>query len=339
MNIENLTIVTVIIFLIIVWGMWILWWKFYTQRKLLAQKYSLLFWKDNSIYTKYIAYFTSLILITLGIFTIQYTSKSSSDKSWNWVDIAFVLDVSKSMNSLDYQNDEYYISRLDYTKELLSDYIIAHPENRYWLVIFAWDAVSASPLTTDHSTFLTFLEGIDYTNLSVQWTNLEKAIELGIQRLFVWVQNTDEERSKALILLSDWWDEGDRVDLDYIKKTLQNKPLSTMVIGVGKKSWAKIPDGRDRFWRIRFQKYQWKEVVTKLNSALLKDVAQAINGPYITIDNLNSWKKIEKNLESLEKKALTLHSSGEKKDASRWLAILALLCFLFWLLYSPQPKK
>ncbi len=335
MQLTSLHSLTVSLFIIIV-----LWWSillflFFTKREKLKQKYFLLFNQSKYYYIRYIFLLLSLVIISFWLFGIKYWEKSEKQKV-NWVDIAFVVDVSKSMNALDFKDGEYSISRLNFTKALIADYIWKNPENRYWLVIFAWDAISSSPLTTDHSTFLTFLQNVNYKNLNKQGTNLEKAVELWVSRLFS--QKDDDNRAKVLVLLSDWWDSDTEVDFDYISHQVEEKDITSFVVGIWKTFWAKIPDGQDVFWNISYQKYKWKDVITKLNSSLLKKLSSSIHWNYIKADSISDLETVQKAIWNLEKKAIEVAGGMNKKDAGRILGIISFILFLLYVFFYKGLK-
>ncbi len=331
MQLTNFHLLSISIFIIIVLWWAILLFLFFKKRERLKQKYFLLFNQSKYYYIKYIFLLLSLITISFWLFGIKYWEKSEKQKV-NWVDIAFVVDVSKSMNALDFKDWQYSVSRLDFTKALIANYIWKNPENRYWLVIFAWDAISSSPLTTDHSTFLTFLQNVDYKNLNKQWTNLEKAVELWISRLFS--KKDENNRAKILILLSDWWDSDTEVDFDYISSQIKWKNISSFVVGIWKTSWAKIPDGQGWWWNIIYQRYKWKEVITKLNSSLLKKLTSSVSWNYIKADQISDLETVQKAIWNLEKKAIEVAGGINKKDAGRILGIISLFFLLLYLLHN-----
>lgn len=327
MTLTNFNITSILIFLAIIISFSFFAYIFFKKREKLKKKYFLLFSQNKNYYYKYIFLFISLFIILFWIFEIKYWKKEEKTKV-NWVDIVFVLDVSKSMNAYDFNKWTYNISRLNFSKSLISNYISKNLNNRYWLVIFAWDAISSSPLTTDYSTFLTFLQNVDYRNLSKQWTNLEKAMLLWVNRLNK--SNSDTKRAKVLILLSDWWDKWDKVDFDYIN-WIVTKDITSFILWIWKTTWARIPIGQDPFWNIRYQKFKWIEVITKLNEANLKKLASTISGKYLKVDNINDLEQVSKEINKLEKKAILLTQWKNKKDFSRFLAMLSLVFFILYL--------
>ena len=331
MQFDNLHFSEVLIFITIVLIFSIFFYAFYKKREKLKKKYVLLFDQNNIFYIKYLFLLGAFIILLFSIFKPVYLSENIESEK-NWIDIVFVLDVSKSMNALDYINSWKQISRLDFSKNLIWNYVVNNPENRYWLVIFAWEAVSSLPLTTDNSIFLSLLSWVDYRNLNEQWTNLSEAIEFWYDRLL----SSSEDRSKAIFLLSDWAD--DDLKLDFSDKVLENYDIENIIIWIWSKNWAKIPKNIDLFWRVSYEKYNWEDVVTKLNNSALKKIASILDWEYLEFDDVNDLWDIEKILSNLEKKAINIWDITNKKDLSRILSILSMILFLIYLILNFNPS-
>lgn len=295
--------------------------KFFYFKK----KYNLLFKNTrNNIFSILFIILTIFILL-FWIFDFKWWEKKVQNEL-NWLDIVFVLDVSKSMNALFYEDWNYYYSWLDTAKTLMSDFVSKHLNDRFGLVIFAWDAISSTPLTTDHSTFLTFLENVDYRNLNEQWTNIEKAIKLWVERF-----NYSEDRAKVMIVITDWADEDVKIDYSAIEWYIEDKNISNYVIWIWTNKWWKIPV--KSFWRgnITYQKYKWKDVVIKINKKTLLELAKKLDWQYLATDDLND---IDKNLEKLEKNVLQAWEVTEKASLTRYIALLAFIFFIFYFIFS-----
>jgi len=333
MNFTNTNILSLSIFFGITLFFIFLMYLFFIKREKLKKKYFLIFNQNKGFYIKYIFLFFSLLIILFSVFNIKYLWKTEK-QSINGIDIVFVLDISKSMNSIDFWEGNNLFSRLDFSKILISKYISNNPQNRYGLVVFAWEAMSLSPLTTDHSTFLTFLQNVSYKNLNIQWTNLEEAFKLWVQRLSK--SNSEDDRSKALILLSDWADKDTIVDFKNISNTLKDKNIASLILWIWKKDWAKIPISQDFRWRITYQKYKWDFIITKLNSTLLSELANKINWDYLIIDNIDKLNKISSKIQKLSTKALEISWIQKQKDIWRFLAILSMILFILFLFYNKR---
>ena len=76
------------------------------------------------------------------------------------VDIMLLLDVSGSMQSLDFRLENLPASRVDVVKSVVRRFIVARPNDRIGLTIFAGFPYLVSPVTLDHAWLLGNLERI-----------------------------------------------------------------------------------------------------------------------------------------------------------------------------------
>lgn len=284
-------------------------------------------------YLKYIFLFLAFFTASLSIFGIKYGQKEESSES-KWVDIIFTLDVSKSMNVADFNDWNNYYTRLDLVKKSIASFVQNHPQDRFWLVIFAWEAVSTVPLTNDHDLFLTFLDWVDYKNLVKQWSDFVDAISKWSLRF------TDKDRSKVMIFISDWWDPGDNINssaLETIKN--QNKWINYFVVWVWSKDWWKIITWQDVFGRLEYQTYNWQDVISKINIPNLKEIAWALDAPFIQVKNIDDMNSLNGKIDSLNKTVLKKNVYWELADYSRNLAFVSFILFLIFLgLYLLNDK-
>ena len=314
---ENLNTLSFLMFLLLNVFFVVLFFLFYKKREKLKSKYVLLFNQNKNFYIKYIFLFFSFFVLSLSLFEIKVETEIM--KTYSNVDLVFTLDVSQSMNSLDYKKDSNQISRLDHSKEFIKKYIRENPENRYSLVIFAWDAISVVPLSENHSHLLWSLVSIDYKKVLKQWSDLQKAINSSLDRLY----SSNPDNKKIMILLSDG---GDKTSTKINEFDEGN--LSSFVVWVWKKTLSKIPIGINAFWKIIYKRYNWKYVETNLNEKSLKDIASEINWIYSSINNFEHKNSFSFN---------DISSSSweyENKDFSR---ILSIIWFLFFLIYLIFP--
>jgi len=298
--------------------------KVFTKYIFFKKHNKLLFVKHS--YLKYIILLLACVIVSFGLFDIKRWNVPIDVES-NGVDIVFVLDVSKSMNALDFKEGNSLYGRLDAAKSLISNFVASHSEDRVGLIVFAWDAISMSPLTLDHDTFLTFLHNVDYRNLTVQGSNIEKALSLAVDRFA-----TSEERSKVIITISDGWDEEDVINSQFLSSLFTKQNIINFVVGIGTTNWAKIPVGQSPFGEIYYQTYQNQEVVTYLNDGNLKQIAKSIDWEYLQIKTLQDLSKFNNQIDTLEKKALDHQTWKEKQDGRRNLAIVGMIIFSLYLL-------
>jgi len=315
---------SVFIFLFLLWLVVLLFANYYFKNLKFKNKYKL-FFSENKNYISYIFLFLSFFVLLFWLFDFKWGEKQLENQS-EGLDVVFVLDVSKSMNVLDYNDNKYRYSRLDTAKTMISDYVSKNIEHRYWLIVFAWDAISVSPLTTDQNSFLTFLENVDYRNLATQWSDFVKAIDLWVKRF------NNDDRSKVMIMLSDWWDTDDKIDYSSIKSIVKDKNINSFVFWIWTNNWWNIPIWQDVFWETIYQKYKWEYVESKLNESNLEKIADSLEGKYFKADNLD---KISSYIDSLDKTIIEASKNiSEKIDWTRYLSFIA---FIFFILYLFSP--
>ena len=186
------------------------------------------------------------------------------------VNMAFVLDVSKSMSVVDIEQSSMYTSRILAAKKLIASYITSHPENKYALSIFAGGSDRSLPFTTDTNLFLTLLSGASSKNIAEGGTNIVAAMHDALLNF------SPEEESWVIVVMTDGGDDPLRENMKEIYTTLQDKHIAVMVVWVWTSQGGYIPIGKDAFWDVAYKVYQWKRVVSNLNQSFLKSLANAL---------------------------------------------------------------
>lgn len=321
MQVFNLNFFSILIFLFINWIFIYIFYKFYKNQKFFWQKFSNFFsWKK--IFLQFIFLYLSFFLIFLSIFSFKYFSKD--EVKWKWIDVVFVLDVSKSMNAIDIKWERWIYSRLDFAKKVISDFVLKNSENRFSLIIFAWESKSSLPLTNDKNLFLKFLESVDYKNFENQWSDFWKALELANSRTLY-----SEEKNKAIIFISDWWENEDFIFEEISKQKMKNN--SYFVLWVWTETWWKIILWQDFFWRAEYQKYNWSDVLVKINEENLKKIAETLDGKYFKIEEISDLEKIWNEFSKIEKNIFEKNFEDGFRSFSRifwFFSFFFFVCFL-----------
>ncbi len=316
MQILNLNFLSVIFYLIVSIFIIFMFFVFLKKQIFINKNYPWIA-KGKYFYVKYIFLLLSFFVIFLSIFQIKVSK--NTEQSWKWIDIVFVLDVSKSMNVADISDTKFKYTRLDFSKKAISNFVVKNPQNRYSLVIFSWEAISSIPLTNDKNVFLTLLENVDYRNLLVQWSNFKDALNLANKRF-----DKNDKTWKVIVFISDWAD-GERPNFEGI----YDKNIVYFVSWVWTQKWWKIIIWRDVFWDIKYQKYKWEYVISKLNTKNLEKLAKVLNWNYEILKNTWDLTKFQDNIDSLEKKSLKL----SRESLISISGILGFISFFFFMLF------
>ena len=186
-------------------------------------------------------------------------------------------------------------SRLDKSKQIISQVIKELGNDRIGVVAYAGSAFPVLPLTTDYGVAKMFVQSMNPGMVSSQGTSLEEAIKIS-ESYF----DEKSKTSKLVILISDGEDhsEGAKTTAEEATKA----GLKILTIGVGTAKGGPIPLKRNGVVE-SFQRDRQNEVViTKLNEASLQQIAKATKGNYINGRSTKEVIDFVKNaLENIEK--------------------------------------
>ena len=176
------------------------------------------------------------------------------------------------MNAMDVQP-----SRLSKVKFELKNIVEAFNSDRIGLIMFSSEAYLQCPLTYDNNALNLFIQTLNTEMVPNYGTDFGPPLEMALDKF------TDEDtivtRSKAkiVILISDGEDFGDNTS--QIAEDLEGDGISLFTLGVGTKQGSKIPI-RTGF---KLDK-NGNEVVSKLNSRSLEELADDTDGDYFEIN-------------------------------------------------------
>jgi Ca-activated chloride channel family protein len=242
------------------------------------------------------------------------------------LDVVFTVDVSKSMNALDFSKKGEYVSRLDATKFLVENFVSGRSGDRVGLVEFAGEGFVASPLTLDHTVFLSFLGNISSDDLGKQGTNLAEAIDMSIARLDIQSEG-DEVGGKAIILFSDG-DETITSDAKQMAQMAKERGIKIFTVGIGSQKGSPIPVGQDAFGNIQYKQYKGETVLSALNPQPLKEIAEITGGEYFHAQDVGDLKQLTKQLNDLPTKIIDEENITPYKERYFVFALLGTILFI-----------
>ena len=259
-----------------------------------------------------------LVFTAIGLFAVllarpQLGSKLETVKR-KGVEVMIALDISNSMLAQDVQP-----SRLEKAKRLISKLVDGMENDKVGMIVFAGDAFTQLPITSDYISAKMFLESINPSLISKQGTAIGAAISLAARSF-----TPQEGVGRAIVVITDGENhEGGAVEA---AKEAAKKGIQVNVLGVGLPDGAPIPiEGSNDFRRDR----EGNVIVTRLNEAMCQEIAKVGNGIYVRVDNSNSAQKainqeINKMAKSdVESKVYTEYN--EQFQVIAWMILLLLL--------------
>ena len=183
-------------------------------------------------------------------------------------EVMIALDVSNSMLAKDYSPN-----RLERAKLAISRIVDKLDGDRIGLVLFAGTSFVQLPITTDYVSAKMFLNSISTSSIPVQGTAIGDAINTCIRSF-----SAQSEKSRAIIVITDGENHEDN-PVDAAKQAAE-MGIQVYAIGVGSAEGQPIPMNGELL-----KDSKGNIVVTKLDEATLRDIAEAGGGAYVRAGN------------------------------------------------------
>jgi Ca-activated chloride channel family protein len=185
-------------------------------------------------------------------------------------DLVVALDVSDSMLCEDLRP-----SRLTRSTEALIRLLPQLEGNRVAVVVFAGEAYSLVPLTTDLSAVAVFLEGVGPGMVALPGSNLQRAAE-GALRLL-----PPEGEGRVLMLFTDG--ENLQGDVSAATNALSEAGVGLLGVVAGTERGGPIPE-RDERGGVHYKRDQnGQPVVTRAHPEVLGEIADMVDGEVVSL--------------------------------------------------------
>jgi len=264
---------------------------------------------------KYLLQVVAFIFLVIVLARPQYGSKMEEVKR-KGVEVIIALDVSNSMLAEDIQP-----SRLERAKQAITRLAESLSEDKIGLVVFAGDAYTQIPVTTDYVSAKMFLSTISPDMVPKQGTAIGSAISLAMKSF-----SPGKDKSRAIILITD----GENHEDDPVAKAKEAAAEGIVIYTVGIGSAEGVPiqvtvDGKKDFMKDR----DGNTVITKLDENILKEIAVAGNGKYVRASNSNiGLDQVFSDIRAMKKQELEGKIYTEYNDQFQIFAGIALFFLL-----------
>ena len=257
--------------------------------------------------------FGAITMVIIVIAGPQFGSKLETAKRQG-VEIMVCLDVSNSMLAEDVQPN-----RLAKAKQMLSRLTDDFTNDKLGLIVFAGDAFTQLPITSDYVSAKMFLSSINPSMVSTQGTAIGAAINLAMRSF-----TPSETSDKAIILITD----GENHEDNAVEAAAAaaEKGIHVNIIGMGDPKGSPIPiDENSNYMKDR----EGNVVITKLNEQMCQEIAAAGHGIYARADNTNSaLRALQKEIEKMNKSELdskVYSEYDERFQTFAWMALILLI--------------
>ena len=249
-----------------------------------------------------------LIFLTLAIARPQLTLKEEEVKA-EGIDIMLAIDLSSSMLAKDFEPD-----RLEVSKQVAIDFVKKRPYDRMGLAVFAGEAFTQCPLTTDQTILTDFMETLAVGTLA-DGTAIGMGLATAVNRL-----KDSESKSKIVILLTDGVNNTGYIDPQTASEIAEEYDVKVYTIGVGSEGNAMTPVNR----RSNGQ-YVFRMSRVQIDEALLKEISKNTGGRYFRATDRIDLENIYAEIDRLEKTEIEINVFKRYEDEFRNFLLLGFL--------------
>lgn len=274
-----------------------------------------------SVGKQHLKFFLCIIAYALLVFCLANPQLGTSVKKAErkGVDVMIALDISNSMNSTDIQP-----SRLMRAKQAVIRILDKMESDRIGLVVFAGDAYLQLPLTTDYGAAKLFISNIQTSDLSRQGTAIGAAIDLCAQNFDPQHENV---HNKAIIVISDGENHED--DAVAAAQNAARKGIVVSTVGMGSPQGAPIPEYKNGQVVAYKKDAEGNVVITRINRAMLEEIAHAGKGFYVEANNISSGvETVFSKLAELDKVSFESRNISDYETRYAYFLALAVLLLL-----------
>jgi Ca-activated chloride channel homolog len=250
-------------------------------------------------------------MMALAFFVVVLARPQSSS---NWenvttegIDIIIALDISSSMLARDFSPD-----RLEAAKNVAMEFISGREYDRMGLVVFAGEAFTQCPLTTDRAVLLNLFKDIK-SGLIEDGTAIGNGLATGVSRL-----KDSEAVSRVVILLTDGENNRGEVAPLTAAEIAKTFGIRVYTVGVGSIGTAPYPVQTPFGIELR-------DMEVKIDEGLLTEIANITGGQYFRATSNKKLEEIYKEIDALEKSKIDVQQFNRKSEEFMPFAILGAL--------------
>jgi Ca-activated chloride channel homolog len=258
-------------------------------------------------------------LMIVGLARPQRT-QSETTVTANGIDIVLALDVSGSMQALDFKVDNVRVNRVAIVKSVVAKFIDERPNDRIGLIAFAAAPYIVSPLTLDHDWLQQNLERIN-VGIGDDGTAIGSAIAAAVNHL-----RTTATKSKVVILLTDGVNNTGKIPPLAAAEAARALGVKVYTIGVGVRGKAPIPV-RDQAGRIHVIM-----AYVDVDETTLQAVANETGGQFYRATDTDSLEKIYDQINRYETSAQSVEKFEHVEELYKWPLFPSLGLLGLWVL-------
>ncbi len=265
-----------------------------------------------------------LRLITLALI-ILIMARPQGKNSWKsaqveGIDIMLAIDVSTSMLAEDLQPN-----RIQAAKSVATEFISARPNDNIGLTVFAAEAYTQCPMTTDHASLLNLMQQVSCDLALHGVINDGTAIGMGISNAVSRLKDS-KAKSKVIILLTDGSNNSGEISPLTASDIAATYGIRIYTIGIGTNGKAPFP------YPLPGGGVHYIQMPCEIDTQTLGGIAKATGGQFYRATSTKELKKVYQDIDTLERTKFSVRKYSKRYDLYQPLAMMAIFTILLELL-------
>ena len=231
------------------------------------------------------------------------------------IDVMLAMDISVSMLAEDVRPN-----RLEVAKDVASDFISDRPTDNIGLTIFAGEAFTQCPMTTDHQSLQNILHNVRTDIAANGLIEPGTAIGMGLANAVTRLKDS-KTKSKVIILLTDGSNNVGEISPLTAAEIAKSYGIRVYTIGLGTNKASRYPitvNGTTQY------------VVSQgeIDYKTLQNIALTTNGGFYRATNRKELANIYKDIDTLEKTRINSQGYAKSFERSQPFALAAFILLL-----------
>ncbi len=261
----------------------------------------------------HLLFFSSLVLV---ISRPQLTN-SQDNNDIEGIDIMLSVDISTSMLTQDFKPN-----RVQALKTIAKDFISKRPNDNIGLTVFAGEAFTQCPLTTDHNILVSLYDAIDEQMAASTSTSkgvIEDGTALGdgIMNSLLRLRES-KTKSKVIILLTDGVNNCGNVSPLTAAEIARKYKVRIYTIGIGRNGLAPFPTGDGSTIMLPVE----------IDEKTMKQISEETGGKYFRAQENKDLSEIYDEIDQMERTKLSSTLVHKRKEIYQPFALFGLICLL-----------
>lgn len=226
---------------------------------------------------------SSLIIALARPRTVDISNQTKTTKG---IDIVMAIDLSSSMLAKDLKPN-----RMEALKEVASNFVDSRPNDRIGVVVYAGEAYTKTPVTSDKAIVKQAISDIKFDNILQDGTGIGMGLTTAVNRL-----KESKAKSKVIILLTDGVNNSGFIEPETASEIAKEYGIKVYTIGIGTNGMAEFPyayapNGKD---------FLYKMMPVEIDQELMKTIAKNTGGKYFRAVSNSKLEEIYSEINKLE---------------------------------------